>query len=102
MIDTVAVPEAYVEYEKITGTPLETTVPQKAMFYYFKPSGKYYTDCPGFVPPTNEIWTRAQLLEINEGVMPGLAGPGNGFRIVIIPDPEELYGWPQIKEPVNG
>lgn len=80
---------------------LIVTEPQEAMFYYFKRSGKYYTDGKGFIPATNEVWSREQLLHVNEGNMPGLNGAGLGFRIVVIPEAEAVYGWPQIKEPVE-
>lgn len=72
--------------------------PQMAMFYYFKPSGKYYTEGHGFIPMINSTWTREELLNVNGGKMPGLSNNGQSFRIVVIPDMEAVYGWPQILE----
>lgn len=80
---------------------LFVTEPQYAMFYYFKESGKYYTHGRGLIPPFNDIWTRKELLEVNGGKMPGLSTTGSDKRIVVIPEPETVYGWPQIKEIEN-
>lgn len=80
---------------------LIVTEPQKAMFYYFKESGKYYSDGKGLVPAINDIWTRKELLEVNGGKMPGLSTNGSDLRIVIIPEPKTVFGWPQIKEIEN-
>lgn len=68
----------------------------KARFYYFKPSGKYYTEGSGFTPVTNEVWGREALLRANGGLMPGLSTTGASFTVVVIPDDEATYGWPQI------
>jgi hypothetical protein len=75
--------------------------PQMAMFYYFKPSGKWYAEGHGFIPMINSTWTREELLNVNGGLMPGLNSDGQYFRIVVIPDVEAVYGWPQILEPVK-
>lgn len=74
------------------------TDPQYAMFYSFRPSGKYYTEGRGLIPAMNVIWTRQELLDVNGGKMPGLSTTGQDLRIVVIPEPETIYGWPQIKE----
>lgn len=73
--------------------------PQKAMFYYFKDSGKFYTDAKGYVPMIHSTWTREEILKANNGKMPGLSTQGETFRIVIVPNIETVYGWPQILEP---
>lgn len=75
--------------------------PQLAMFYYFKPSGKYYTEGKGKIPLLHIQWTREDLLAMNGGAMPGLSGEGRGFRLVVVPEPESVFGWPQILEPVE-
>lgn len=77
---------------------LFVTEPQEAMFYYFKESGKYYTEGKGFIPMINSVWTREELLNVNGGKMPGLNSDGQGFRIVVIPEIEAVYGWPQSLE----
>lgn len=75
--------------------------PQKAMFYYFKASGKYYTEGKGLIPSFNIVWTREMLLTMNNGKMPGLSTEGLSLRIVVIPTSESVFGWPQILEPVE-
>lgn len=77
---------------------LIVTEPQEAMFYYFKASGKYYTEGKGKIPMINAVWTRQELLDVNGGNMPGLSTSGSNFRVVIIPEIEAVFGWPQIKE----
>lgn len=74
---------------------------QEAMFYYFKPSGKYYTEGKGKIPLLHIRWTREDLLSMNKGKMPGLNSEGRAFRIVVVPEPEAVFGWPQILEPVE-
>lgn len=80
---------------------LFVTERQEAMFYYFKPSGKWYAEGKGVIPLINSVWTREELLTANGSSMPGLNGEGKGFRIVVIPEPEAVYGWPQILEPIE-
>jgi len=77
---------------------LFVTERQKAMFYYFKASGKYYTEGKGEVPLINAVWTREELLVANGFKMPGLSTDGADLRIVVIPEIETVYGWPQILE----
>jgi hypothetical protein len=69
----------------------------KAKFFYFKKSGKYYADGEGRVPDTNEVWSRAQLIEANHGRMPGLATDGRSYHLITIPDDSAEKGWPQMK-----
>lgn len=73
----------------------------KAQFYYFKSSGKYYTQGEGVVPPTNETWSRDQILALNGGRMPGLSSTGVDFQVVIIPDETAETGWPQLKAAIE-
>lgn len=78
---------------------LIVTEPQTAMFYYFKKSGKYYNESKGYIPMINDVWTREELLRANGGYMPGLSTTGSSFRIVVVPEIEAVYGWPQMLEP---
>lgn len=80
---------------------LIVTERQEAMFYYFKPSGKYYTEGKGKIPLIHATWTREELLVANGFKMPGLSSEGKSFRIIVIPEIESVYGWPQILEPVE-
>ena len=80
---------------------LIVTGPQEAMFYYFRTSGKWYAEGRGKIPMMNATWTRDELLFVNNGAMPGLSEEGKGFRIVVIPEIEAVYGWPQILEPLE-
>ena len=73
--------------------------PQRAMFYYFKPTGKYYTEGKGYIPMFHGTWTREELLLVNNNKMPGLSTKGETFRIVVVPEIESVFGWPQILEP---
>lgn len=93
--------DVYSEYFQVIGSELEVEKPQEATFYYFKRSGKYYSEGRGYIPATNEIWSRSELLAFNDFKMPGLNGPGDSFRIVIIPLESAEFGWPQIKEPID-
>jgi hypothetical protein len=100
-IDKPETAEVQESYFKITGVDLGLTEPQEAMFYYFKRSGKYYSEGRGYIPATNDVWSRSELLAFNDFKMPGLGGPGDSFRIVVIPDDRAEFGWPQIKEPID-
>lgn len=73
----------------------------KANFYYFKPSGKWKYEGYGNIPDTNEVWTRQQLLDANEGKMPGLSSDGTDLVIIVIPDDDALHGWPQMKKVIG-
>jgi len=71
---------------------------QKAKFLYFKESGKWYADGEGYTPATNEIWSREQLLAVNQNHMPGLSKTGSNFTVIVIPHDDAEFGWPQLKK----
>lgn len=74
-----------------------------ANFFYFKgETNKYYAEGIGYVPDTNQKFTRNEIYEVNNGKMPGLSGKGYDFRVVIIPKELNTSGLPTILEPQHG
>lgn len=64
-----------------------------ATFYYFKPSGKYYSQSRGYLPPEvfEPYLNICKVIEALQPNAPGLFTNGESLRIFIVPD---NFGWP--------
>lgn len=70
-----------------------------AVFYTFKPSGKWAYGGRGYASEKlfccfTHAEQRAQVLADNGGNCPGINGKGDGYTIVVIVDEEQPHGWP--------
>lgn len=76
-------------------------------FYYFKPSGKYYTEGEGNFPSDPKelgrwLFDRQAIRDANKGEMPGLSSGAEEFFVVVVPseDNEQNNAWPRLLLPV--
>lgn len=73
-----------------------------AVFYSFKPSGKWYATGRGYLnPKVFKIFEgrREQIVKDNDGRYPGLSGPGSQFILVVIGDDLD-FGYPLLFHPI--
>lgn len=70
-----------------------------ATFYFFKESGKYYSDARGIVDEAtfskvHRAYDRREHLRELNGGLPGLMGNGDSYIIQVTPDTGLEYGYP--------